>query len=94
MKTVILYYSKHHGNTLKLLNAIKEYDNDVILIDVTKDNEINLNDFDRIGIASGIYFSSFSKKVIEYCEAYLPTNKQIFYIYTHGAVKFYQSLNK
>ena len=29
MKTAIAYYSKHHGNTKKLLDAIKEYDPEV-----------------------------------------------------------------
>lgn len=62
MSTAILYYSKHHGNTKKLFDAIKEYDNDVILIDVTKTIDISLSDFDRIGIASGIYFGIFVKK--------------------------------
>ena len=33
MSTAIVYYSKHHGNTRKLLDAIAEK-NDVTLIDV------------------------------------------------------------
>lgn len=34
MKTAIVYYSKHHGNTKKLLENISET-SDVTLIDVT-----------------------------------------------------------
>ena len=37
MSTAIIYYSEHHGNTKKLLNAIKEADPAVELIDVTKE---------------------------------------------------------
>ena len=35
MKTCIVYYSLHHGNTKKLLDAIKEK-NEVDLIDVDR----------------------------------------------------------
>ena len=35
MKTAIVYYSKHHGNTKKLLDAIAA-ENEVTLIDVTE----------------------------------------------------------
>ena len=34
MNTSIIYYSKHHGNTKKLLDAIAS-ENEVTLIDVT-----------------------------------------------------------
>ena len=36
MKTAIVYYSQHHGNTKKLLDAIAEK-HDVTLIDVVRD---------------------------------------------------------
>jgi flavodoxin len=32
MKTAILYYFKHHGNTRKLVDAIKDADDSVTLI--------------------------------------------------------------
>ena len=38
-KTAIVYYSQHHGNTKKVLDAIAGYDNDVTLIDVTQKHE-------------------------------------------------------
>ena len=40
MSTAIIYYSEHHGNTKKLLNAIKEADPAVELIDVTKEGKL------------------------------------------------------
>ena len=85
MKTAIVYYSKHHGNTKKLLDAIAAEDCSVALIDVTEQPDTDLSQFDRIGLASGIYFSSFAKQIITFAEAHLPENKDVFYIYTHGA---------
>lgn len=84
MSTAIIYYSEHHGNTKKLLDAIAAAAPDVELIDVTKETK-DLSGFDRIGIASGIYFSNFAKQVLSYAEAQLPEGKPVFFIYTHGA---------
>lgn len=86
MKTAIVYYSQHHGNTKKLLDAIASRE-EVTLINVLEDQNADLSAFDRIGFASGIYFSSFAKQVISFAEAHLPENKEVFYIYTHGAPK-------
>ena len=60
MKTAIVYYSQHHGNTKKLLDAIAAQE-EVTLIDVLENTDADLTGFDRIGFASGIYFSSFAK---------------------------------
>ena len=86
MKTAIVYYSEHHGNTKKLLDAIAEK-HDVTLINVTKSPETDLSGYDRIGLASGIYYSSFAKQLLAYAEEHLPEGKDVFYIYTHGAPK-------
>ena len=87
MTTAIVYYSQHHGNTKKLLDAIKAADLSVELIDVVKAPDFDLSTYDRIGFASGIYFSAFAKQLISYADAHLPEKKDIFYIYTHGAPK-------
>ncbi|MCR4764350.1 MAG: flavodoxin [Lachnospiraceae bacterium] len=42
MKTAIAYYSEHHGNTKKLLDAICAVDKEVTLINVTEKREVNL----------------------------------------------------
>ena len=84
MKTVIVYYSQHHGNTKKLLDAIAAK-HAVTLIDVTKQLDADLSSFDRIGFASGIYFSSFAKQLLAFADAHLPEGRDVFYIYTHGA---------
>ena len=85
MRTAILYYSKHHGNTKKLLNAIAGSDPEVDLIDVTTAGKTDLSGYDRIGIASGIYYSSFAKQVISFASENLPDGKPVFFVYTHGA---------
>lgn len=86
MKTAIVYYSKHHENTKKLLDAIAEQNN-ITLIDVTKNPTTNLSEYDCIGFASGIYYSKFQKSLLTYAENYMPEDKKTFFIYTYGAEK-------
>ena len=54
MKTAICYYSRNHGNTLKVLKAMAE-GTGIDLIDVTSRVAVHLEDYDCIGFASGIY---------------------------------------
>lgn len=86
MKTAIIYYSKHHGNTKKLLDAIAKK-HEVTLIDVTSNPSTDLSQYDRIGFASGIYYSKFQKTLLKYAEDNLPDGKKVFFIYTYGAEK-------
>lgn len=86
MKTAIIYYSKHNGNTKKLLDAISGK-HEVTLIDVTAAPSEDLGDYDRIGFASGIYYSKFHKTLLKYAEENLPAGKPVFFIYTCGAEK-------
>lgn len=86
MKTAIIYYSKHHGNTKKLLDAIaSQYE--VTLIDAIEDPCPDLSGFDRVGFASGIYYSKFQKSVLNVAKNCLPDDKKVFFIYTYGAEK-------
>ena len=48
-------------------------------------NEWNKKNYDRIGIASGIYYTNFAKQILSYASEYLPEGKPVFFIYTHGA---------
>ena len=85
MNTAIVYYSKHHGNTKKLLDAIAAADPAVTLIDVTEQPAADLSSFGRIGLASGIYYSSFAKQILSFAKDHLPESADVFYLYTHGA---------
>ena len=84
MKTAIIFYSKHHGNTKKLLDAIA-VGNEVTLIDVTTDKTVHLSGYDRIGFASGIYYGAFAKQIQEFARTCLPEKKQVFLIETCGS---------
>ncbi len=86
MKTAIVYYSKHHENTKKLIDAIAaKYA--VTLIDAAVTPNADLSEYDRIGFASGIYYSKFHKSVVKYIENALPVGKKVFFLYTCGALK-------
>lgn len=86
MKTAICYYSRHHGNTLKVLEAIAA-ENEVDLIDVTARQTVRLDEYDCIGFASGIYGFEFHKDVVEFARQYLPAGKPVFFVYTYGGAK-------
>lgn len=87
MKTAIIYYSKHHGNTKKLLDAIANKHSDVDLFDITAHPEADWNSYDRIGFASGIYYSKFQKDILQFAGSSLPDGMKTFFIYTYGAEK-------
>ena len=84
MKTVIAYYSKHHGNTKKLLDAIAAAE-EIDLIDVTVTKWTDLSVYDRIGFASGIYYGAFAKQIQTFAEENLPAGKKVFLIETCGS---------
>lgn len=86
MKTAICYYSRHHGNTLKVLQAIAGEDW-AELIDVTARRAVRLEAFDRIGFASGIYYGSFHKSILQFARQYLPEGKPVFFVYTYGMLR-------
>ena len=86
MRTAICYYSRHHGNTLKVLKAMAE-EGDVDLIDVTLRQSVRLEEYDCIGFASGLYAFEFQKAVAAFARQYLPQGKPVFFVYTYGGAK-------
>ena len=86
MKTAVCYYSRHHGNTLKVLQAMAA-EGDVELIDVTARQTVRLDDYDCIGFASGIYGFEFQKSVGGICPAIPAPGKPVFFVYTYGGAK-------
>lgn len=88
MKTAVIYYSEHHGNTKKLLDAVKSASQDEIkLFNILETAPEDLSQYDMIGYASGIYYSKFHKKLLAYAEKNTPENMEVFFIYTYGAEK-------
>lgn len=85
MNTAILYCSRHHGNTKKLLDAIAQR-HPVTLIDASAAPCPDLSVYDRIGLASGVYYSGFDPSIRKAAES-LPAGKQVFFLYTCGSLK-------
>lgn len=83
MKTAVCYYSRHHGNTLKILEAMAR-EGETDLIDVTARRTVRLEDYDCVGFASGIYYGSFQKGVLQFARQYLPEGKPVFFVSTYG----------
>lgn len=86
MKTAICYYSYHHGNTRKVVEAMAE-GRDVDLFDLSKTTVANLEAYDLIGFASGIYAFSFHRTVTAFARRQLPEGKRVFFAYTYGGAK-------
>ena len=86
MKTAVCYYSRHHGNTRKVLEAMAR-DGDVTLIDVTVRQSVHLEAYDCVGFASGIYGFEVHKAVVEFARQYLPAGRPVFFVCTYGAAK-------
>jgi len=84
MKTAICYYSRHHGNTRKVLEAMTD-GRDVDLIDVTARIAVHLEQYDAVGFASGIYYGKFHDTVMDFMRQYLPDGKDVFFVYTCGS---------
>ena len=86
MKAAICYYSRHHGNTLKVLQAMASV-GEIDLIDVTNTKSAQLAGYDCVGFASGIYGFEFQKAVVEFARQQLPQSKPVFFVYTYGGAK-------
>lgn len=86
MKAAVCYYSRHHGNTRKVLEAMAEEGN-LDLIDVTARQAVRLEEYDCVGFASGVYFGKFQESVLSFARQYLPAGKPVFFVYTYGGTK-------
>ena len=86
MKTVICCYSRHHGNTRKVAEAMA-LEGGVDLIDVTTRQMVRLEEYDCVGFASGIYGFEFHRAVAAFARQYLPEGKPVFFVCTYGALR-------
>ncbi|MFP4115689.1 MAG: flavodoxin family protein [Candidatus Aenigmatarchaeota archaeon] len=87
MKALIVYRSKHQGNTEKVAEAMAE----VMDADLKKPEELNtedLEDYDFVGFGSGIYFRKHDEKVLGFVDD-LPQmeGKDAFIVSTSGLPK-------
>ena len=62
-KICIIYDSKHNMNTEKLVLSLKVTYNNVDIIKVNNFDMSTINNYQKIGLASGIYWGKFSKNI-------------------------------
>lgn len=87
LKTVILYRSKHHGNTKKLVDAIVEAYPEVDTIDIAslgKNEYPDISGYHLIGAASGIYYGQMDKDLKRVLDHVLSPQDQVFGLMTFG----------
>ena len=86
MKTAICYMSCHHGNTRKVAEAMAA-EGGVDLIDMRTRQTVRLDEYDCIGLASGIYAFDVHKAAAEFARQFLPAGKPVFFVCTYGGAK-------
>lgn len=86
MKAVVCYYSRHKGNTLKVLEAMAK-DQELELFDISSRMAFYPERYDVIGFASGIYAGSFHESVAGFARQYLPEGSKVFLVYTSASGK-------
>ena len=80
MKSMIIYASRHHGNTKQLAEHLaKRYE--ITLVDAQKGSKVDYGGYDLIGFASGMDFGKFYPPVTALAQA-LPTGKCVYALYT------------
>lgn len=84
-RIALLYCSVHHGNTLKLLQAAASQF-PMELLDVTRPWTLDLDAFDVLGFASGVFYGKMHKKLHHVAASlnFAPRH-QAFLICTQGA---------
>ncbi|MBP2045621.1 flavodoxin family protein [Methanobacterium aggregans] len=75
MKTAVIYYSSHHGNTKKIAEKLSEA-LEGKLFEYTDVDKYNTVDYNLIGFGSGIYHGKPAKEFLEFLEE-LPDVKNI-----------------
>lgn len=80
-RIAIIYGSRHHGNTKKLVQEITQK-LEIILIDAEQQTHRDLSAYDLIGFASGIDFGRFYDCVERFLRGNLPEKKRVFFLYT------------
>ena len=67
MKDLIVFASKHHGNTRKIVQELKAIF-DIDIIDATITQYYDLSKYDRICFASGICYGQYYPEIISFIE--------------------------
>jgi len=87
LRTVIVYRSKHHGNTKKLVDAIVTAHPEIDTIDVGalgKNEYPDLSPYHVIIMASGIYYGNFDKDLLRVADHCLRNGDKVVGLMTYG----------
>lgn len=87
LRTVIVYRSKHHGNTKKLVDAIVTAHPEIDTINVGalgKNEYPDLSPYHVIIMASGIYYGNFDKDLLRVADHCLRDGDKVVGLMTYG----------
>lgn len=87
LKVVIVYRSKHHGNTKKLVDALVEAHPDIDLVDVAelgKNEYPDLSPYHLIVMGSGIYYGNMDKDLLRVADHCLRDGDKVVGLMTYG----------
>ena len=84
MKTLVVYYSMHKGNTRKIAGVISKFLG-ADLIEIDKLNIESLNEYDLVGFGSGIYNRKHHVKIYQLIDNLNLENKNVFVFSTSAA---------
>lgn len=81
MESVIICKSVHNGNTRKVAEAVSE----VLGCEVKEPKEVeDIEEYDLVGFASGVYFGSFHRDILELVESTEVKDVSSFVLATSG----------
>lgn len=80
-KAVVIYVSVHHQNTLKLVQAVAARIQ-ADTVNLLKDASPDLAGYDCVFLASGIYFNTFHRSLIDFIGRMTFDGKRVWLLYT------------
>lgn len=91
MKILIVYHSYYNNNTKKVALTFNEIANGKLInLNRDKDCNLNLDDYEIIGLGSGVYKESLSPTIFKLINKLDFTNKNVFVFSTSGVgLRFY-----
>jgi len=84
VETLIIYRSRHRGNTEKIAKVMAEVMS-AKLLKVEDVQPKELSTYDLIGFGSGIYLGKHDKRLIKLIENIPPMDKNVFIFSTYGS---------
>ncbi|NCA97266.1 MAG: hypothetical protein EOM77_03690 [Bacteroidia bacterium] len=92
MKILMIVESRHLGNTRKVVDAMNEVV-PMTIVDTKGATTLNLDDFDLLGFASGIYMGRHDVRLLKFANT-LPFDKRPCFIVSTSGGQDYTENNK